>query len=72
MATESKLVQKLLEDNDEFKIFHSEHRQLDEKVAILENKESLSVSDELEVKQLKKLKLSLKDKMQKIIKESKK
>ena len=72
MAKEDKLVQKLLEEDDEFRNLFSEHRQLDEKVAVLENKETLSVEDELEIKQFKKLKLSLKDKMQKKIKELKK
>ncbi len=72
MAKEDKLVQKLLEEDDEFRNLFSEHRQLDEKVAVLENKEILSVEDELEIKQFKKLKLSLKDKMQNKIKELKK
>jgi len=72
MAREDKLVQKLLEEDDEFRNLFSEHRQLDEKVAVLENKETLSVEDELEIKQFKKLKLSLKDKMQNKIKELKK
>lgn len=72
MSKEDKLVQKLLEEDDEFRNLFSEHRQLDEKVAVLENKEILSVEDELEIKQFKKLKLSLKDKMQKKIKELKK
>ncbi|TDI98057.1 MAG: DUF465 domain-containing protein [Deltaproteobacteria bacterium] len=72
MAKEDKQVQKLLEEDDEFRNLFSEHRQLDEKVAILENKEILSVEDELKIKQFKKLKLSLKDKMQNKIKELKK
>ncbi|TDJ05349.1 MAG: DUF465 domain-containing protein [Deltaproteobacteria bacterium] len=72
MAKEDKLVQKLLEEDDEFRNLFSEHRQLDEKVAILENKEILSVEDELKIKQFKKLKLSLKDKMQNKIKALKK
>ena len=72
MAREDKLVQKLLEEDDEFRNLFSEHRQLDEKVAVLENKEILSGEDELEIKQFKKLKLSLKDKMQNKIKELKK
>ncbi len=72
MSREDKLVQKLLEEDDEFRNLFSEHRQLDEKVAVLENKEILSVEDELEIKQFKKLKLSLKDKMQNKIKELKK
>lgn len=72
MAKEDKLVQKLLEEDDGFRNLFSEHRQLDEKVAVLENKEILSIEDELEIKQFKKLKLSLKDKMQNKIKELKK
>ena len=72
MAKEDKLVQKLLEEDDEFRNLFSEHRQLDEKVAILENKEILAVEDELKIKQFKKLKLTLKDKMQNKIKELKK
>ncbi len=72
MAKEDKLVQKLLEEDDEFRNLFSEHRQLDEKVAVLEKKEILSIEDELEIKQFKKLKLSLKDKMQNKIKELKK
>ncbi|NIP38379.1 MAG: DUF465 domain-containing protein [Candidatus Dadabacteria bacterium] len=63
------LVQKLLEEDEEFKNLFSEHRQLDEKVAILEIKENLSTAEELEIKQLKKLKLALKDKMQQKIKQ---
>lgn len=69
MVTEDKIVQKLLEEDDEFKNLYSEHRQLDEKVAVLENKESLSAGDEVEIKQLKKLKLALKDQMHKKLKE---
>jgi len=72
MAKEDKLVQKLLEEDDGFRNLFSEHRQLDEKVAVLEKKEILSIEDELEIKQFKKLKLSLKDKMQNKIKELKK
>ncbi|NIT12941.1 MAG: DUF465 domain-containing protein [Candidatus Dadabacteria bacterium] len=71
MATEDELVQKLLDQDEEFKNLFSEHRQLDEKVAALENKEDKSTADEMEIKQLKKLKLSLKDRMQKKIKQSK-
>ncbi|NIS09272.1 MAG: DUF465 domain-containing protein [Candidatus Dadabacteria bacterium] len=66
------LVQKLLEEDEGFRNLFSEHRQLDEKVAVLENSEDLSVAEELEIKQLKKLKLALKDKMQQKLKEFKK
>lgn len=72
MGTEDTLIEKLLEDDEDFKDLYSEHRQLDDKVAILEDKEVLTIDDELEIKQLKKLKLSLKDKMQNKIKKLKK
>ncbi|HSG31231.1 MAG TPA: DUF465 domain-containing protein [Thermodesulfobacteriota bacterium] len=66
------LVQKLLEEDEGFRNLFSEHRQLDEKVAVLENIDDLSVAEELEIKQLKKLKLALKDQMQQKMKEFKK
>lgn len=66
------LVQKLLEEDEGFRNLFSEHRQLDEKVAVLENIDDLSLAEELEIKQLKKLKLALKDQMQQKMKEFKK
>ena len=67
MSNEDIIIEKLLKDDEEFKNIYYEHRLLDEKVADLENKDELTKQEELEVKQLKKLKLALKDKMQQII-----
>lgn len=67
MSNEDIIIEKLLKDNEEFKNIYYEHRQLDEKVTELVNKDELTRQDELEIKQLKKLKLALKDKMQLLI-----
>jgi len=67
MSNEDIIIEKLLKDDEEFKNIYYEHRLLDEKVTDLENKDELTKQEELEVKQLKKLKLALKDKMQQII-----
>ncbi len=64
MSNEDVIIEKLLKDDEEFKNIYYEHRLLDEKVADLENKDELSRQEELEIKQLKKVKLALKDKMQ--------
>ena len=62
--TESEIVEKLLTGDDEFQKLYFEHRELDEVVKSLESKESLSFDDEVEVKRLKKIKLSLKDRIE--------
>jgi uncharacterized protein len=64
MSSEDIIIEKLLKDDEVFKNIYYEHRQLDEKVADLENKDELTRQEELEIKQLKKVKLALKDKMQ--------
>jgi uncharacterized protein YdcH (DUF465 family) len=61
---ESNIVEKLLEGDDEFKKLYFEHRKLDDIVKGLEEKDSISIDDELEIKKLKKMKLSLKDQME--------
>jgi uncharacterized protein len=61
---DSNLVEKLLEGDDEFKKLYFEHRKLDDIVKGLEEKDSISIDDELEIKKLKKMKLSLKDQME--------
>ena len=60
---ETEIIEKLLEGDEEFKKIYFEHRELDEVVNSLEKKESLTLDDEVEVKRLKKIKLSLKDRM---------
>lgn len=61
---ESELIEKLLEEDEEFKNIYFEHRELDEVVNSLEKKENMTFDDEVEVKRLKKIKLSLKDRME--------
>ena len=62
--SEAEIIEKLLEDDEEFKKIYAEHRELDEVVRNLEEKESMSEEDEVEIKRLKKIKLSLKDRME--------
>ena len=62
--SESEIIEKLLEEDEEFKTIYFEHRELDEVVNNLEKKESLTLDDEVEVRRLKKIKLSLKDRME--------
>ncbi len=62
--SEAEIIEKLLEDDEEFKKIYSEHRELDEVVRNLEEKDFLSEEDEVEIKRLKKIKLSLKDRME--------
>ncbi len=69
--TESDIIEKLLEGDEEFKRIYSQHRELDEVVKSLENKGSLTLDDEVEVRKLKKIKLSLKDQMEAKISELK-
>jgi uncharacterized protein YdcH (DUF465 family) len=61
---DSNIVEKLLEGDEEFKKLYFEHRKLDDIVKGLEEKDAISIDDELEIKKLKKMKLSLKDQME--------
>ncbi len=61
---EANIVEQLLDGDEEFKELYLEHRKLDDIVRGLENKDPISLDDELEIKKLKKIKLSLKDKME--------
>ena len=62
--SKKEIVEKLLEEDEEFNQIYSEHRELDEVVKNLEEKDTLTMDDQLEVKRLKKIKLSLKDRME--------
>ncbi|MGH7849583.1 MAG: DUF465 domain-containing protein [Thermodesulfobacteriota bacterium] len=62
--TETDIIEKLLEADEEFKRLYFEHRELDDVVRSLESKDTLSFDDEMEVRKLKKVKLSLKDRME--------
>jgi len=67
MMKESEIIETLLEGDEEFKKLYLEHRKLDGMVKDLEQKGSLSLDEELEIKRLKKIKLSLKDEMERKI-----
>ena len=69
--SKKEIIEKLLEEDEEFKQIHSEHRELDDVVKNLERKDTLTADDQLEVKRLKKIKLSLKDRMEAKIREMK-
>ncbi len=68
---ESELIESLMQVDEEFKQLYFEHRKLDDMVKDLEGRGSLSFDEELEVKKLKKIKLSLKDEMERRIKKLK-
>jgi uncharacterized protein YdcH (DUF465 family) len=61
---ETDIIERLLEGDEEFKRIYFEHRELDDVVRKLENKGALTLNDEMEVRRLKKIKLSLKDRME--------
>ncbi|MEK6223370.1 MAG: DUF465 domain-containing protein [Candidatus Dadabacteria bacterium] len=61
---ESENIEKLLEEDEEYKNIYFEHRELDEVIKNLEEKENSTLDDEVEVRRLKKIKLSLKDRME--------
>lgn len=69
---DSEKIEALLEQDEQLRNIYFEHRELDEVIKNLENKETLTFDDEVEVKRLKKIKLSLKDRMESRIHELKK
>lgn len=60
-------LKRLIEENDAFRKAYRAHKEYEKKVAELEKKTHLTSDEELERMRLKKLKLSLKDEMEKII-----
>ncbi len=62
---------KLLNENDEYRELHEEHIQLKSKVDELKSKKYLTPEEDLELKQLKKLKLAGKDRMEQMVLEAK-
>ena len=59
----------LKRENDEFARIYRKHRELDEKVLVLEERRYLTPDEEIQEKKMKKDKLRLKDKMAEMIKE---
>jgi len=68
--SDSEIIEKLLDGDDDFKKIYNEHRELDEKIKELENNESSTYDDVAEVRTLKKIKLRLKDKIEEKIRKS--
>lgn len=60
-------IKKLLEENESFKKIYKTHKDYENRLARLEKKPRLNPEETAEKNRLKKLKLTLKDDMQKII-----
>ncbi len=59
----------LKNENEEFARVYRKHREMDERVTVLEQQPHLTIEEEVEEKQLKVDKLHLKDKMAEMIKQ---
>lgn len=69
---EQEIIEALRRENEEFRRLEQEHRNLDNTLKELESKRFLTAEEELEIHNLKKLKLSKKDRMLELIQEYKK
>lgn len=69
---EKELKERLLKENEDFRKLHQEHQSYDKKLEALMAKGFLTEEDELKVKELKKRKLALKDRMYLIMAEFRK
>jgi len=67
---EKELVGRLLKENEEFRNVYTQHREYTKKVEKMEKKVVLTGGDEIEKKRLKKLKLAMKDMIEKTISEA--
>jgi uncharacterized protein YdcH (DUF465 family) len=63
MSTSDALKEEMLATDDEFRRLHAEHGQCEQRLAELATKSLLSQDDESEEKQIKRHKLTLKDRM---------
>ena len=68
---EEGLMQELLAEDPEFKALYDDHQGAERRLEELAEKSFLSEEDELEIKQLKRHKLYLKDRMEAIVRERK-
>ncbi len=64
---EDELIEKLMNENEEFRKAKQTHAELAKKLDEMENKPYLTPQDEVEIKVLKKKKLAYKDQMEKIL-----
>ena len=69
--SEDEIVNVLDTENEEFNALHEEHKALKAKMAEMKSKVHLTPEEEIEKKNIKKLKLAKKDRMAVIIKEYK-
>ena len=69
VQTEDELKQELLASDPEFKALYDDHRSAKQRLRELAQKSFLSEEDELEIKQLKRRKLFLKDRMAAILRD---
>ena len=69
--TEDEIVKILGSENEEFRTLGAEHKGLKEQLSEINNRVYLTPEEELEKKNLQKLKLSKKDRMAEIIREFK-
>lgn len=63
------LVNKLVQENEEFRKLYKEHLELEDKIAEIDKKHFLTADEEAERKRLQKIKLAGKDRMFEIIKQ---
>jgi uncharacterized protein len=64
---EDELIEKLMNENEEFRKAKQTHAELAKKLDEMENKPYLTPQDEVEIKILKKKKLAYKDQMEKVL-----
>lgn len=69
---EQEIIERLRQENEEFRRLEQEHRNLDNTLKELEAKKFLTPEDEIEIHKIKKLKLSKKDRMLELIEQYKK
>lgn len=69
MEDRNDLVQRLLNEDEEFKKAYKTHQDYESRLAKMERKPRLSADETIEKKRLKKLKLALKDEMERRISE---
>jgi len=68
--TENQIVQRLLNENEDFRKLHEEHQEFKSKVEAFTQKRYLTPQEDLELKQIKKLKLAGKDRMERMLSEA--
>jgi len=61
------LIERLTQENDEFRKLHAEHKKYDEELSALNERAFLAPDQQWRVSELKKLKLIAKDRMEVII-----